>query len=205
MNQQTPVRKEDGAAGGSEGKLHRRTVLVGAAGVGVAALAGCLGEDGDVPDPITVDGDLACDQCTMQIGQHPGPVGQTHYDDPEDVLEEDRPAQFCSSTCTYVHTFEQENAGHDPTATYLTDYSTVDYDVELDDDIEEISSHLAADSFAVVEDLTMVVDSDVQGAMGPSMIGFSDADEAEAFQAEYGGDRYDHEDVTAELVRSLTV
>ncbi|MCW8173344.1 nitrous oxide reductase accessory protein NosL [Natrialba swarupiae] len=204
MDEQTHTESRGGIVAGAGETLTRRTVLVGAAGVGVAALAGCLGEDDeDAPDPITIDADQACDQCTMQIGQHPGPVGQTHYDDPDDVVGEDRPAQFCSSTCTYSHTFEQENAGHDPTATYLTDYSIVDYDIELDDDIEEISSHLEADAFAGVEGLTLVVDSDVQGAMGPSMIGFGDADEAEEFQTEYGGDLYEHEDVTSELVMSL--
>ncbi|ADD04378.1 NosL family protein [Natrialba magadii ATCC 43099] len=203
MDEQISGTDRDGGVAETGRKHARRTVLVGATSVGVAALAGCLGEDDDVPEPITIDSDQICDHCTMQIGRHPGPVGQTHYDDPEDVVDEERPAQFCSSTCAYTHTFEQEDAGHDPTVIYLTDYSTVDYDVEFDDDIEEISSHLAVDAFASADRLTMVVDSDVQGAMGPSMIGFSDADEAEEFQGEYGGDLYEHADVTAELVISL--
>ncbi|NGM68069.1 nitrous oxide reductase accessory protein NosL [Natronolimnobius sp. AArcel1] len=204
MDEQRFTESRDGSATGGVGKrLSRRTVLVGAAGVSVAALAGCLGGDDETPDPITIDGDQACDQCTMQIGQHPGPVGQTHYTDPEDIVDEDRPAQFCSSTCTYTHTFEQEDADHDPTAIYLTDYSSVDYDIGLDGDAEEISSHLEADAFGEANGLTLVVDSDVEGAMGPSMIGFGDADEAEQFQSEYGGELYEHEDVTPELVMSL--
>lgn len=183
--------------------VSRRTVLVGTAGAGLTALAGCLGENGDVPDPITIDDEQVCDQCTMVIGQHPGPNGQTHYENPEEVLGEDRPAQFCASTCAYTHTFDQEDAGHDPQVMYLTDYSSVEYDVEQDAGIEEITSHSEAAAFANAEDLTLVVDSDVLGAMGPSMIGFTDAEEAETFQAEYGGDLYDHDDVTAELVMSL--
>ncbi|AFZ73558.1 nitrous oxide reductase accessory protein NosL [Natronobacterium gregoryi] len=179
----------------------RRTLLAAVGGVGLATLAGCF--SGDVPEPITIGDVQTCDQCTMEIGQHPGPVGQTHYADPEAVVDEDRPAQFCSSTCTYTHTFEQEDDGHDPQVVYLTDYSSVEYDVETDAGIEEISSHLEADAFATVDDLLLVVDSDVYGAMGPSMVGFADADEAETFQEEYGGDLYEHEDVTRELVMSL--
>jgi hypothetical protein len=35
------------------------------------------------------------------------------------------------------------------------------------------------------------------------MIGFSDADDAAAFRDEWGGDRYEHEEVNRELVQSL--
>ncbi|MDG5821125.1 nitrous oxide reductase accessory protein NosL [Natronococcus sp. A-GB7] len=182
----------------------RRTFLAGSASLGVTAMAGCFGDDGDDhPDPITIDDDKDCDHCTMAIGQHPGPVGQAHYANPEDVLDEDRPAQFCSSLCTYTFTFEQEDAGHEPEVSYLTDYSTVDYTVEEGDDGLEISNHLEDEAFADVGGLTLVVDSEVEGAMGSSMIGFTDASEADDFQAEYGGDTYEHEDVTAELVMSL--
>ncbi|OVE83065.1 nitrous oxide reductase accessory protein NosL [Natronolimnobius baerhuensis] len=203
MNEQTPRVGRDGIGTGIDGPIRRRTVLSITAGIGVTALAGCLGEDDDAPDPITIDADRACDQCTMQIGQHPGPVGQTHYADSEAVINEDRPAQFCSSVCTYTHTFEQESADHDPTAMYLTDYSSVDYDVQADGDAEAISSHLEADTFAAADGLTLVVDSDVEGGMGASMIGFRENTEAEEFQEEYGGELYDHGEVTPELVMSL--
>jgi copper chaperone NosL len=182
----------------------RRTFLAGSASLGVAAIAGCFDDDSDdLPDPVTIDDDQDCDHCTMAIGQHPGPVGQTHYPDPDDIVGEDRPAQFCSSLCTYTFTFEQEDAGHDPDVSYLTDYSSVDYAVEEGEDALEISNHLEDEAFADVEGLTLVVDSDVEGAMGASMIGFTDASEADDFQAEYGGDLYEHEDVTGELVMSL--
>lgn len=39
--------------------------------------------------------------------------------------------------------------------------------------------------------------------MGASMIGFSESDDADAFQEEYGGDHYDHDDVDHDLVMSL--
>ncbi|THE64710.1 nitrous oxide reductase accessory protein NosL [Salinadaptatus halalkaliphilus] len=180
--------------------LTRRTVLGGTAMAGLATIAGCLGDDGDVPEPIAIADDQACDNCTMAIGQHPGPVGQTHYEQAADVVGEDRPAQFCSSLCTYTHTFEQDA---EPQGIYLTDYSSVDWSVSTDDGELEISNHLERDAFAQAGELALVVDSEVLGSMGGSMIGFRDADDADDFQAEYGGDRYDHEDVTPELVMSL--
>jgi len=43
----------------------------------------------------------------------------------------------------------------------------------------------------------------VNGAMGRSIIGFSDPDDAAAFEDEYGGDLYDHDEIDSELVMSL--
>lgn len=183
----------------------RRSVLAGTAAVGLAAVAGCFGEDSEEPTPeaITIEQGTICDNCTMSITDYPGPVGESFYDDPEAVLGEgeDRPAQFCSSRCTY--TFEFDHEDHEPTVTYLTDYSSVDYEIDTDGAEPEISNHVEAEAFADATTLTLLVDSDVEGAMGASMIGFSDADDADEFQSEYGGDTYDHDEVDRELVTSL--
>ena len=181
----------------------RRTVLAGTALVAVGALAGCVGDE-EPPEPITIQTGQLCDNCTMDIVEYPGPVGQSFYETPEDVLpdEEDRPAQFCSSLCTYAFTFEHEDEA-EPEVAYLTDYSIVDYEIDETGDELEISSHAEAEAFGRAGDLTLVADSEVQGAMGASIIGFSDADEASEFQDEYGGDRYEHEEVDQELVMSL--
>jgi nitrous oxide reductase accessory protein NosL len=187
--------------------VDRRTVLAGTAAVGLTALAGCLGgEDGSgdsATDPVAVDADRECDNCSMLIGDYPGPTGQSFYEDAGALLDgEDRPAQFCSSRCTYAFTFEHESE-QEPTASYLTDYSAVDYEVETAGDAPTIEKFRSAESFAPVEDLTLVVGSEVRGAMGKSMIGFSDDDDAASFQDEWGGDRYEHEEVNRELVQSL--
>lgn len=180
----------------------RRAFLGAVAATGVTTLAGCFGDD-PAPDPVTISEDAICDHCSMIIGQHPGPNGQTHYDDPEGIFDEDRPGKFCASTCTYAHTFEQEDEGNQPSAIYLTDYTITDHEVDESHGVEEISSHLEAETFGLAEELLLVVDSDVLGAMGPSMIGFSDHDEAEAFRSVYGGDLYEHDEVTDDLVMSL--
>ncbi|MCU4924991.1 nitrous oxide reductase accessory protein NosL [Halobacteria archaeon AArc-dxtr1] len=222
----------------------RRTVLAGTAVAGLGVVAGCIGgeSEADVPSPITIESGQPCDNCTMEIVNYPGPVGQSFYDDPAAVLsgggengghmddemddgngghdgmededsdgemddtggddEEDRPAQFCSSVCTYTFLFDNED-DQEPDVVYLTDYSTVEYTVSDDGDTPEISSHVQADDFERASELTLVVDSEVEGAMGRSMIGFSDPDDADEFQSEHGGDRYEHDDVTRDLVMSL--
>ncbi|MFA9425437.1 nitrous oxide reductase accessory protein NosL [Natronorubrum sp. A-ect3] len=181
----------------------RRTVLGGVGAVCLGSIAGCLdGDDASVPDPISIDDDQSCDQCTMVIGNHPGPAGQAHYEDPTEVVDDDRPAQFCSSLCAYAFTFDNE-ATAEPEGIHLTDYSTVDYTVSDDNGSTTISRHLEADDFENASALTLVTDSDVDGAMGASLIPFSDADNADAFQDEYGGDIYDHDDITQELIMSL--
>ncbi|ELY72056.1 nitrous oxide reductase accessory protein NosL [Natrinema pallidum] len=191
---------------GADRSVSRRTVLVGSTLTGLTALGGCLGgdenADAEAPDPITIEAGTSCDNCTMAIVDYPGPVGESFYDDAEELLGDDRPAQFCSSRCTYAFTFDHEDDS-EPIATYVTDYSSVDYEIDTGDDASEISSHVEAEHFAPAADLTYVVDSEVEGAMGASMIGFSDSDDATAFQDEHGGDRYEHEDVTQELLMSL--
>lgn len=189
---------------GTDRAVTRRTVLGGAGAACLGTVAGCLGDDEgeSVPEPISIADDQGCDNCTMVVGSHPGPAGQAHYEDPTAVLDEDRPAQFCSSLCTYAFTFDHE-ADAEPTVSYLTDYSAVEYELEEGDDGPVITRHLDADAFGNASGLTLVVDSDVGGAMGSSLVPFSDADDAAAFQDEHGGDSYDHADVTQELIMSL--
>jgi len=187
-------------------RLTRRTVLAGTAVGGIGVLAGCLGEengDTDAPDPITIEDGQRCDHCTMAITDYPGPVGQAFYDEPAELLEgdEDRPAQFCSALCTYTFSFENESTA-EPIAVYLTDYSSVDYDVD-DSDEPEITSHEEAEAFAPAEDLLQVADSEVYGAMGGALVGFSNDDDATAFVDAHGGETYAHEDVDSELIMSL--
>lgn len=183
-----------------------RRGLLGAAAAGVlAALAGCLDDD-EVPNPVALDAGQLCDQCDMQIDVHPGPVGQSYYlDEPPDDLpdREDGIAHFCSAWCTYTYVLERAEQGTEPVGSYLTNYSTVDYTLAEEGGATVISAHLEADAFVRAEDLTHAVDSDVQGAMGASLIGFSDADDAETFVADHGGEPVDHEDVTRQMVASL--
>ena len=192
-----------------ERETTRRVFLAGTGAVGLAALAGCLGEE-EAPDPITLS-DQSCDQCGMVIDQYNGPVGQAFYE--EDVPEGrgDDPAWFCSSTCTYQFVFDEEDLGHDPLGIYLTDYSNVDWDVVEeerqagDETVVDtyISAHLEAEDFADATDLTMVADSDLEGAMGTSIIGFSDSEDAQTFLEEHGGIELEHDQIDREVLSGL--
>ncbi|SIR73359.1 nitrous oxide reductase accessory protein NosL [Natronorubrum thiooxidans] len=193
----------DESTAGTDRIATRRAVLGGVGAACLGAVAGCLGDDGaSGPDPISIDEDHSCDQCTMVVGNHPGPAGQAHYENPTDVLDEERPAQFCSSLCAYTFSFDNESTA-EPTAIHLTDYSTVDYEVDSSGETNTISRHLEAEAFKNVSALTLVADSEVEGAMGSSLIPFTDSDEAETFQEEYGGEIYEHDDITQEFVMSL--
>ncbi|MFP9190244.1 nitrous oxide reductase accessory protein NosL [Natronosalvus vescus] len=178
-----------------------RRRLLALAGVGtLGAVAGCL-DDNDTPDAQEFTDEDACQNCGMLVTQQPGPSGQAFYDDHPDL--EDGWAPFCSGTCTYGWTLEQGNAGNDPLVTYLTDYAIVDWGVSDDGDLRFISAHHDGDEQADATDLTMVTGSELRGSMGQDLIGFSDTDEAEALQDEYGGELVIHDEVTLELVDSL--
>jgi len=174
----------------------RRTVLAGTATL--LALAGCQGTS-DAAAPVTIEDGENCDQCGMVIGEHPGPAGQTYYQD-KTPTGHDAPARFCSTTCTYRHRFAKEQAGWTPAATFLTDYSAVDYVVSSDGGATVLSRHLKAAAFADTSGLTVVANTDVQGAMGPALVPFSDSADAEAFADEYGGQTLPAEEIPRQLV-----
>jgi len=185
----------------------RRTILTTAVTASVGALAGCLGGDSETRDPVSIDEGQECDSCNMRIEMHPGPVGQAFYgDDAPATLPEDRPdgvAWFCSSSCTYNYLLENEQRGHEPTVSYGTDYSAVDYELGEEGGVTVISAHLEASAFADLRELTFVAGSDVEGAMGGSLIGFSDDDDATAFADDHGGELLTHGDVTREVLSGL--
>jgi len=176
----------------------RRQFVLGTATVAATGLAGCLGSS-DRPEPIALTERMSCDQCGMVINQQPGPSGQTYYRDnsPEG---HDPPARFCSTVCTYRHRFATGDRGWTPQVTYLTDYAAVDYSVREEGGAQVISAHLAAEHFAATDGLDVVTGSEVEGAMGPAIVPFGDADAAEAFVSTHGGEIIAAEDVSRELV-----
>ncbi|RAW44498.1 nitrous oxide reductase accessory protein NosL [Halorubrum sp. 48-1-W] len=183
----------------------RRRVLGGIAGGVPFVLAGCLGAGGDGDrdsiEPISLDGERACDECGMIVRDHPGPVGQVHFAD--DEPEGGRPAHFCSSVCTYTYRFDAEDAGRDPLVTFLTDYSLVDQEVFEEGSDVMFSSHVESSAFSRSTELTVIADSDVVGSMGPELIPFSEAADVEAFVDEYGGEPLDAEAVDRGTLEGL--
>lgn len=197
---------------GSE--LTRRRLLGAGAAGGLAGFAGCIGGltgslgGADVPEPVAIDEGQTCEQCNMVIARHPGPVAQTYYlDDAPPALEEreDGHGRFCSTWCHYRYVSEMRDRDYNPVGSYATDYSTVEYQIGEDAGtlVIDPSPHLGAESFSRIESLSFVVDSDAEGAMGGSLIGFSDEDDAAEFVNEYGGDVLAEDEITPELISAL--
>lgn len=173
----------------------------------MTGVSGCLG-DNDAPESVTIGDADQCDNCDMTIRSHRGPVGQAFYPNDRPLeIPDDREAgvaRFCSSWCLYDFTLEiSDLRGTDPVVAYATDYSTVSFGFEVRNDVTTISPHFDPESFADVRNLTFVVDSDVFGAMGSSLIGFSISEEAEQFRDERGGDLFTHDEISRELIQAL--
>jgi len=173
---------------GAHGGRTRRAVLGGLA-AGAAALAGCGGGGGtaEPPDPIALEGQLQCEVCGMVIGSNFGPNGQIFYRE-ESPAGHDNPAYFDAlPACLFPYHFQKQTRGWEATAVYVTDYSATDYEITTMEGRTYISSHVAAETFAAGSETTLVVGSDLQGAMGADFFPFSERADAEALRAEYGG------------------
>ncbi|MFB6068400.1 MAG: nitrous oxide reductase accessory protein NosL [Halobacterium sp.] len=187
---------------GHGARVPRRRVLQGAAAASAAGLAGCLGGDGGgtAPDPVTLDDRDTCDVCGMVIPKHPGPSAEIFYADHRPAGH-DNPARFDSTWEAFKFDFDRGDWTR--RAFYVTDYSSVDYEVRTDDGQRLISTHPQASAFADAHDVTFVVGSEVVGAMGRDLIGFGNRGDAESFRDEYGGDLATFDEVTPSMIASL--
>lgn len=183
----------------------RREVLVGAALAGAGSIAGCLGDEDvpeEAPEPVALDGGKLCDVCGMVIEDHFGPNGQVFYAD-EYPPGREGPAWYDSVRELFVDRFAQEERGHEPVATYVVDYARVDYEVREQGGTGYLSTHVEADSFVDAEDVVFVVESAVEGAMGPDLVPFTDEGVAESFVDAEGGRIAEYDDVTLDLLNEL--
>ena len=195
---------EESALRSHGGSICRRHVLSGIGSVGAATLAGCLSSSGtptpQAPDPVTIADEATCDVCGMVISQHPGPSAELFYADNQ-PNDHSNPARFDSTWEAFTFDFEREDWTRQ--SFYVTDYSSVEYQITTDRGQKLISRHVGADTFAEATGMTFVAGSSVLGTMGEDLIGFSDREEAESFQADHDGDVVTFEDVTPTLVSQL--
>lgn len=179
----------------------RRQVLLGGTAV-LASLSGCGSGDGDVPDPVTLTTDDACEVCGMIIPNHPGPTTEIFY--PEQTPSgHANPARFDSTWEAFQYDFGRQNEGWNREVFYVTDYSSVDYELTTDAGDTLISTHVEAEAFVDAAGVTFVAGSEVKGAMGRDLIGFSEQADAEEFQSEYGGSVVAFDDVTQSTIAEL--
>ncbi|WP_411969066.1 nitrous oxide reductase accessory protein NosL [Haloferax sp. YSSS75] len=179
--------------------LTRRTAVKTVVGGLTAAVAGCMdGGTESKPDPIDLSGGKEDDQGGMIIGNHAGPNGQIFYRD-ESPAGHDNPAWFHTlSMGLFPYYFDKRRQGWEAVAIYVTDYSSVDYELHEESGKTYVSTYTAADTFGDAYEMTYVVESDVDGGMGPDLLPFSERAGADSFVAEYGGSTVEFDDVTSE-------
>lgn len=189
--------------GTSRATLTRRAVVAGGLGL-VAGLAGCQGSDsgGEVPEPVGLTQSDECEVCGMVIPNHPGPSAEVFYAD-EEPSGHENPARFCSTWEAFQYDFERQDQGWTRQVFYVTDYSAVDYELTTDGGDVLLSTHPQAEAFVDATEVTFVVGSEVKGAMGRDLIGFSAVDDAESFQSDHGGDLLALDEVTRDTIAQL--
>jgi copper chaperone NosL len=193
-------------AGEYEASVSRRVVLSGTA-LAAVGLAGCLGgggksDGGDDPDPISLGQDDQCEVCGMIIPNHPGPTTEIFYET-ETPSGHPNPARFDSTWEAFQYDFDRQNRGWTRQVFYVTDYSAVDYKLTSDAGDTLISTHVRAENFVDATAVTFVAGSEVKGAMGRDLIGFSERADAEAFQSEHGGSLVAFDEVTEATIAEL--
>ena len=186
--------------------VRRRSLLAAAGSATSLAIGGCLGSGsdagGDAPAAVTIPAGATCDVCGMTIRQHPGPTTQIFYAE-QRPSGHDNPARFDSTWEAFQYDFQRRDRGWTRTAFYVTDYSSVDYEIFTEAGTTFVSTHPVAEAFTPASDVTFVVGSSVQGAMGRDLIAFSDDEDATEFAAEHGGSEAAFDDVTRSTIAEL--
>jgi nitrous oxide reductase accessory protein NosL len=202
---QTGDDTDDSAADDGGRRVTRRTLLAGSGAVAAGTVAGCLGGvggGGQAPAAISLTTEHTCDVCGMVIPNHPGPSTEIFYADRQ-PSGHDNPARFDSTWEAFQYDFERRDRGWKRLAFYVTDYSSVDYDLLTEGGDTLISTHPEAEAFVDASSVTFVVGSDVNGAMGKDLIAFSKRADAESFSQDHGGTLAEFGDVTPGMVEQL--
>jgi len=183
-----------------------RRVFLTTAAVCVSGLAGCLGggSEGSRPEPVDLSGGKFDDDHGMEIGPHGGANGQIFYDERTPADRDGGPFWFHTLVFSlFPFCFEREDRGWEAEVVYVTDFSAVDWTVQERGQGKTMPSPTAPGTFAAAPGLTYVAESDVMGGMGPGLHPFSDADEAESFVDDHGGETLPFDAIDRGLVEAL--
>lgn len=193
----------------SKPPISRRALLRATGVLSAAALAGCTGTatDDELPKPVSLAGGKQCVACGMVIEEQPGPSAMAFYrEDPDGAGDSDGngdsdgdpdgddelggdgdPAWFDTVFEMAAYDAEKRRNGRERVVAYVTDYSTVEYEITREDGEQYVSSHVSPGSFVAATDAYYVVHSEVNGAMGADFLPFSRAADATTFRDEHGG------------------
>jgi len=193
---------------------NRRQFITAATTVSLLSIAGCAqneGADRQTPDPIDLSGQKTDFQGGMVIGDHGGPNGQIFYEETEPKPRQGAGVERDSSdNLAWFHTlvyglfpyhFEMRNSGAEAAAIYVTDYSTVDW--ELSSDTMTMPAPTSPETFANATELTYVVGSDARGGMGSTLLPFSNSDDAAQFISEYDGRTISYGEIDRTLISGI--
>ena len=192
----------------------RRRYIAGLAAAGALTLAGCAGigeTSPNAPDPVALSGQRTDYQGGMVIGDHGGPNGQIFYaeTDPQprqgaggDGDAPDNIAWFHTLVYgLFPYHFEMRDAGARATAVYVTDYSTVEWELSADSMI--MPAPTDPETFADATELSYVAGSDARGGMGATLIPFAESDDAAEFSSNYNGRIVSYDEIDRELISSV--
>lgn len=136
----------------------------------------------------------------MFIGNHYGPNGQIFYVN-HSPDGHDNPAWFHTLVSgLFPYHFKHKDRDWVVSAIYVTDYSSVDFEIESIDGHKYISTHTSAETFGDAKQMTYVESSEVWGGMGKALIPFSKPKDAEEFTTEYGGDTISFDEIDQQFI-----
>ena len=193
---------------------NRRQFITAATTVSLLSIAGCAQNEGagrQAPDPVDLSGQKTDFQGGMVIGDHGGPNGQIFYEETEPKPRQGAGVEGNSpDNLAWFHTlvyglfpyhFEMRNSGAQAAAIYVTDYSTVDW--ELSSDTMIMPAPTSPETFADATELTYVVGSDARGGMGSTLLPFSNSDDAARFISEYNGRTINYDEIDRTIISGI--
>lgn len=156
------------------------------AGLVLAMVAGCGGEDqprARPVDPVAFHAGDECHVCGMLIERFEGPKGQAVSRSSETVHK------FCSARDMFSWLLQPENRDRE-WGVFVHDMAATDW------------ANPAAGALIPAREAVYVVGSDRHGAMGPTLVSFARRQDAEAFIERHGGQALDFGEVTLEHLMS---
>lgn len=166
--------------------LTRRSAIILLGLSPLAALKGCGGGLQAQCDAVTTGSDERCAQCGMVVVDYPGPKGQVCVDDGTTNLS------FCSTTDLFAWVMQAENSGRVRQA-YVHDLGRTGWETP-----EDAALMVAEKALYVMGDPRM-------GAMGPTLIPYSSAQEAERHAQSLGRGRVlTYEEIDWDVLNAIT-
>ncbi len=153
-----------------------------------ALLAGCgKSEQSAVSEakPVPIEAGDECHVCGMLIGKFPGPKGEVY------VRGSDKVLKYCSTRDLFSELLQPEMKAT-AQKIYVHDMGATDWE------------HPSDAAFTDARSAWYVAGHDLRGAMGPTLASFAKREDAQRFIAEHGGRLLHFDDISLEMLASLS-